>query len=120
MKVQSTACSLLDSTSSSTSAAKTKSKTGASDSDDKKLRQACKDFESIFLGYLLKSMRKTVEKSDLMGSSQEEEIYQGMMDDEICKSAAESNSVGIASALYNQLSSQLNMSNHSKSRGEDQ
>jgi flagellar protein FlgJ len=118
MIVQSAASSLPDLT--GTSAAKSKSTTSAGNADDKKLRQACKDFESVFLGYVLKSMRKTVEKSDLMGSGQEEEIYQGMMDDEICKTAAESNSVGIADALYNQLSTQLNMSNHSKSRGENQ
>jgi flagellar protein FlgJ len=117
MKVHSAAYGLQDLN--GTSPAKANNTTGPGNAGDKTLKQACKDFEAIFLGYLLKSMRKTVEKSDLMGSGQEEEIYQGMMDDEICKSASESNSIGIADALYNQLSAQLNFSNQSKSRGED-
>ncbi|MCE5323115.1 rod-binding protein [bacterium] len=119
MTVQGVASSLQELCGSETASAKTSSAQSAGSSEDKKLRKACKDFESIFLGYMLKSMRKTVEKSELFGSSQEEEIYQGMMDEEICKSAAESNSIGIADTLYSQLSSQINISNNNASRGED-
>ena len=71
---------------------------------DKKLKKACQDFEAIFTGFMLKSMRKTVTKTDLFGSSKEEEMFQDMMDDEISKSASKNNSMGIADMLYKQLS----------------
>ncbi|MCL5105765.1 MAG: rod-binding protein [Armatimonadetes bacterium] len=70
---------------------------------DKKLKQACKDFEAIFTGFMLKSMRKTITKTDLFGSSKEEEMFQDMMDDEISKRASETNPMGIADMLYKQL-----------------
>lgn len=82
---------------------KTEKTVNKTDIEDKKLKSACKDFESVFLGYILKGMRKTVSKSELLDSSNGEEIFQGMMDDAICKSAAETESIGIADMLYNQL-----------------
>ncbi|MHB9035449.1 MAG: rod-binding protein [Armatimonadota bacterium] len=102
MRVQGTGLLLPDADS-----AKIVKASDADSRDQKKLKQACKDFESIFLGYLLKSMRKTVSKSELLGSSQEEQVFQDMMDDEVSKSAAENNTVGIADALYKQLSAQI-------------
>lgn len=93
-----------------------KSTKSSTSGEDNKLKQACKDFESIFMGYMLKSMRKTVEKNELMGTSQQEEMFQGMMDDEICKSAAETNSIGIADVMYKQLSNEITRQNQ---RGED-
>ena len=72
--------------------------------DDAKLRQACRDFESILTGYLLKSMRSTVQKTDLFGSEQKEEMFRDMLDDEIAKAASNQKSLGIAEMLYKQLS----------------
>ena len=74
--------------------------------EDKNLKQACKDFETIFTNFMLKSMRKTVTKGDLFGSSSQEEMFQDMMDAEYCKSATKSSSLGIADALYKQISQQ--------------
>ena len=50
----------------------------ADEAQQAKLKQTCKDFESVFLNYLLSKMRETVPKSDLMGKSQGEEMYRGM------------------------------------------
>ena len=71
------------------------------------LRRACQDFEAIFLGYILKSMRKTVAKSELLGSNREEELFRDMMDDEICKASSRTSSMGIADILYRQLSAEI-------------
>ena len=68
-----------------------------------KMKSACQDFEALFLGHLLKSMRKTVIKSDLLGPSKEEELFREIMDNEISKSISRTDSVGIASLLYRQL-----------------
>jgi Rod binding domain-containing protein len=73
-------------------------------SDDAKLRQACKDMESVFMGYLLKSMRSTVKTTDLFGSERDESMFRDMLDDEVAKSASKGKGIGIADMLYNQLS----------------
>ena len=78
--------------------------TGLNSKQDKKLKETCQDMESVFLSYLMKSMRETVQKSDLFGSSEGEDMFQDMMDDEICKSASRTSSTGIADMLYRQLS----------------
>jgi peptidoglycan hydrolase FlgJ len=69
-----------------------------------RLKKACKDFETIFLSYMLKSMRKTVSKTNLLDSGLQGDIYQEMMDDEFCKAAAQTGSTGIADTVYRQLS----------------
>jgi len=86
--------------------------------EDKKLRQACRDFEAVFLHYVLKSMRQTVQKSELLGSSQEEEFFQDMMDAEVSKSLAEQRSSGIADLLYREVSRNSSPS-QTKTRGTD-
>lgn len=71
--------------------------------DQAKLKQTCQDFESVFLNYMLSKMRETVPKDDLTGSGNGEQIYRGMMDEELSKQIAASGGVGIASMLYQQL-----------------
>lgn len=75
--------------------------------DEKQLKQACQDFESIFLGMMMKNMRATVQKSDFLPEDQGTEIFQGMLDDELTKNAAESGGIGLAKLLYSQLKNQL-------------
>ncbi len=71
--------------------------------DDKQIKKACQDFEAIFTGFMLKAMRKTVQKSELFGSNQEEDMFRDMMDDEIAKTSSQRGSMGIADLLYKQL-----------------
>lgn len=82
-------------------------KTGLNDRQDKQLKDACRDFEALFLSIVLKQMRKTVPKSDLFGSDPAGETFQEMMDNELGKSAARTSSVGIADMLYRQLTSEM-------------
>lgn len=72
--------------------------------DDAKLRQACKEMESVFMSYLMKSMRSTVKPTDIFGSEKEESMFRDMLDDEVAKSASKQKGIGIADMLYNQLS----------------
>ena len=74
---------------------------------DKRLKDACKDFEALFLSSVLKAMRKTVEKTNLLGSDSAEDTFQEMMDVETAKSAAKTSSMGIADMLYRQLTSEM-------------
>jgi flagellar protein FlgJ len=82
-------------------------KTGLDERQDKKLKEACKDFEALFMSSLLKAMRKTVQKTNLFGSDSGEETFQEMMDAEVSKSAAKTSSMGIADLMYRQLTDEM-------------
>lgn len=77
--------------------------------DTDSLRQACEDFESVFVAYLLKSMRKTVPKSELMNGGLSQDTYQSMMDDEIARAVAKGPGIGLAAAIYRQLNEAKNI-----------
>ncbi len=69
-----------------------------------RLKQVSGEFESIFLGYMIKEMRKTVPEDPLFGSSQAKEIYYDMYDDAMAKELSKAGGIGLAAMLYNQLS----------------
>ena len=70
---------------------------------DKRLKQACKAFEAIFTYEVLKGMRRTVEKCDLFHGGQGEEIYEGLLDQELSKGMAGDGPGSLAEQLYRQL-----------------
>jgi murein DD-endopeptidase MepM/ murein hydrolase activator NlpD len=70
---------------------------------DQDLKKACKDFESIFTYQLLRSMRKTIDKSDLFHGGQGEEIYESLLDQELAKKMAGQGDNSLANILYQQL-----------------
>jgi peptidoglycan hydrolase FlgJ len=72
--------------------------------EQEKLKKACKDFEAVLTGFMLKAMRSSVQKSDFFGSEKREGMFTDMMDQQLCSSAAESSSNGIAEMLYKELS----------------
>ncbi|MDQ1318115.1 MAG: peptidoglycan hydrolase FlgJ [Candidatus Poribacteria bacterium] len=84
------------------SASMTESKTKGN--DDVKMRGVCQEFESVFVSYLLKSMRKTVQ-NNAEGDGFSREVYTSMMDEEIAKVVAKGPGIGLADTLYRQLSS---------------
>ncbi len=80
----------------------------AKDNEDRKLKEACEDFEAMFTGLMLKTMRSTVPKDGLFGTSNEKEIFQSMFDQEIANSIAHSdNNFGIGDMLYQELSQKI-------------
>jgi flagellar protein FlgJ len=70
---------------------------------DQRLKKACKAFESIFTYEVLKGMRRTVEKCDLFHGGQGEEIYEGLLDQELAKGMAGDGPGSLADQLYRQL-----------------
>jgi peptidoglycan hydrolase FlgJ len=76
---------------------------GTANEKDAKLLQACKDFESIFLAYLLKTMRETVPKGELLGDSKASEIFSSMRDDSLAKDLSQTGGIGISRLLYDQM-----------------
>ena len=69
------------------------------------LYHACMDFEAIFLEQMLKAMRKTINRSGFLSGGFAEEVYEDMLYSEYAKNMAKSAGFGLASKLYNQLSS---------------
>lgn len=75
---------------------------------EKKLREACEGFESIFINKLWQQMRKSVPKEGFL-HSKEEEIYQSMFDEEMSKKIASAGGIGLADILYEQLQQQAQL-----------
>jgi len=79
-------------------------KTNSEAKNDKKLLDVCYEMESLFIGNMLKSMRKTVMESGFFGKSIAKDIFQDMLYDEYAKSMARTGQLGLAKQIYNQLS----------------
>jgi len=70
---------------------------------DAKLRQACADFESIFIHYVLKSMRNSLPQNGLFENSQEQKVYKSMADQAMSENIARGRGMGLGELLYSQL-----------------
>jgi len=74
--------------------------------NDEKIKQACSDFEAIFIKQMLDSMRKTVDKTSLLGGGMAEEIFEDMIYDEYAKKMSNTGNFGLKDMLYRQLSTE--------------
>ncbi len=63
------------------------------------VRQAAEGMETMFLDYLMQTMRKSVPKSDMSLRNQASEIYQSMLDSEYAQRAARAGGVGLAEQI---------------------
>ncbi len=66
------------------------------------LKQTAQQFEAYFLQEMMKSMRKTVEKSDLVEQGTVE-FYEEMMDKEFAMLMAKNGGIGLAKTLEAQI-----------------
>ena len=71
--------------------------------DSERLKQACEDFESIFVDFMLQQMRQTVPQNDLFGGGSAEQLYTSMMDSELAKSISHQRGLGLADQMYRQM-----------------
>jgi murein DD-endopeptidase MepM/ murein hydrolase activator NlpD len=67
------------------------------------LRNVTQQFEALFLSYLMKVMRSSVEVTDSDASSMGKDIYTEMFDSEIASNISRTQSLGIGDLLYRQL-----------------
>ena len=70
---------------------------------NKRLQRTCAEFESIFITYMLKSMRKTVNEVGVLGKSNESEIFTSMFDEKLAQGIAESRGIGLGELLFQHL-----------------
>jgi peptidoglycan hydrolase FlgJ len=72
--------------------------------DLQKIKKACKDFESIFTYYLLKTMRETVPKGASVGSSSGKDTYYMLMDQKVSEEMSNKGTgLGLQKILFEQL-----------------
>ena len=70
---------------------------------EEKLRKACTDFESIFIGYMFKTMRQTIPQTGF-NKFPGKDIYTMMFDREVAEDFARKNrGTGLQKALFEQL-----------------
>lgn len=72
-----------------------------------KLEKACADFESIFLSYMLKTMREGVSRIDPLSKSHESKILYAMYDEKLSEEIAGSGGIGLANILLEKLRNRL-------------
>lgn len=78
--------------------------------DDKKLMEACREFESIFTYMMLKEMKKTVPDDGLVEKSQGTLMFEEMYLEELSKEMSQGdNGLGLARVLYDQFKQQGSM-----------
>ena len=77
------------------------------DPEKKKLKEACRNFEALFVAQLLKEMRPQ-EDNPIFGGSQQRKIYESMGDDEMARHLTQERSpLGVGDLLYRQLVEKL-------------
>ena len=82
--------------------------------EERRLRKVCADFESIFVSYMLKSMRSSIGESGLFGKGLGAETYQSLFDSKLAEKMSEAGGFGIGEALYRDLRTRLD-ENHQAS-----
>ncbi len=72
--------------------------------EDKELREACQEFESIFLYQMIRAMRATIPRSDFFGSSYGRDVFESMLDEQYAQEMSQTESIGLGELIYQQLS----------------
>ncbi len=67
------------------------------------IRAAAKEFESLFLHQLFKSMRSTIPKEGMMDAGMGGEMFTDMLDQEYAKNAAQKGGIGLADMISEQF-----------------
>lgn len=71
-----------------------------------KLKEACRDFEAVFINKLWKQMRSSVPKDGYL-HSKEEDMYVSMFDWEMSRKMSSAGGIGLGDMLFEQLSQTL-------------
>ncbi len=74
--------------------------------NNEEMKKALKDFESLFINQMLKTMRESVGKSELMHGGSGEDIYTSMLDEELAKSISNAGGIGLEKMLMKQMSNE--------------
>lgn len=79
-----------------------------------RLKKACQQFESLFLYYMLKTMRSASSKSSLFGDGLGSDMYMQMFDEGMADKMAESSPLGISNMLFKSYADNISDDNNEK------
>lgn len=68
-----------------------------------RLKKTCAEFESIFITYMMKSMKKTIGEDGLLGNSNEAKIFTSMFDEKLALEIARGGGIGLGKVLFEKL-----------------
>ncbi len=77
------------------------------DKTHKKLWDTCVEAESLFVGKMLKEMKKTVPKNEWLHGGQAEDIFEDMLYDEYSLKMSKNYNFGMAKLLYDEMSRRI-------------
>lgn len=69
---------------------------GLTEKQRQQAKKVSQDFEALFVGMMMKSMRATVGKDKLTGGGHGEEAYMSMLDQEYASASAKGGGLGLA------------------------
>ncbi len=67
------------------------------------LKQTCAEFESLFLNYLLKSMRSSVPEGGFVDQSEESKMFKSMLDEKLADEISANGGLGLGEIIYQRL-----------------
>jgi flagellar protein FlgJ len=68
--------------------------------DEREIMKAARRFEAIFINMMLKTMRESIQKSELFDKNQGEEMFTSMFDSEVANRMAEQSGLGVARMVF--------------------
>jgi len=84
-------------------------KKAVNEKDDKKLKEACRNFEAVFINMMFTQMRSTVQKNDLFSGGFAEDTFEDMLYDNYSKEISKGSGIGLADVMYKQLSKNISV-----------
>lgn len=69
---------------------------GLSDKQRQQAKKVSQDFEGLFIGMMMKTMRETVAKDKVTGGGHGEDVYRSMLDDQYVAAAVKRGGFGLA------------------------
>jgi flagellar protein FlgJ len=76
---------------------------GLSEKQRIQARKVSQDFEGLFVGMMLKSMRSTVTEDKLTGGGHGEEVYRSLLDQEYAAAAVKRGGMGLAKQVEKEI-----------------
>ena len=71
--------------------------------NQERIEEAAREFEAVFIAEMMKPMFAGIETNEMFGGGKGEEIFRGMMIQEIGKNIASTETIGIQSQVKNKL-----------------
>jgi flagellar protein FlgJ len=81
---------------------------------NEKFKNACADFEAIFIQHMFQSMKQSLPREGLFGQSSQMDMYESMYYQEVATQLARGKGLGMGEALYRQLMHQQKLADEQR------